>query len=167
MKHDHHHHRPDHDNPEHGGAPQADTGQSCKHHGHHQHDAPVKPTAGAAYYCPMCEGVVSDKPGDCPKCGMALERNPAVPLAGKTIYTCPMHPQIEQDHPGACPICGMALEPKTVSAEPEDNAELRDMTRRLWIGGALALPVLVLAMLHFVPSLAHVVNAPWSRWVQF
>ncbi|MDP3073774.1 MAG: copper-translocating P-type ATPase [Opitutaceae bacterium] len=98
---------------------------------------------------------------------MALERNAAVPLAGKTIYTCPMHPQIEQDHPGECPICGMALEPKTVSAAPEENHELRDMTRRFWIGAALTLPVFVLGMLHLVPSLMHVVNAPWSRWTQF
>lgn len=115
----------------------------------------------------MCEGVESDKPGDCPKCGMALERNPAQANAAKTIYTCPMHPQIEQDHPGSCPLCGMALEPKTVSADPENNPELRDMTRRLWIGAALALPVFVLGMLHVAPSLAHVVNAPWSRWIQF
>ncbi|MBL9189063.1 MAG: copper-translocating P-type ATPase [Opitutaceae bacterium] len=61
----------------------------------------------------------------------------------------------------------MALEPKTVTAEPEDDTELRDMSRRLWIGGALALPVFVLAMAHLVPSLAHAANAPWSRWVQF
>ncbi len=26
-----------------------------------------------AYFCPMCEGVESDLPGECPKCGMALE----------------------------------------------------------------------------------------------
>ena len=115
----------------------------------------------------MCPGVESDKPGTCPKCGMALERNPAVPLAGKTIYTCPMHPQIEQDHPGACPICGMALEPKTATAAPEDDTELRDMSRRLWIGGALALPVFVLAMAHLLPALAHVANGTASRWVQF
>ena len=73
--------------------------------GHHHHDASIRPARDAKYYCPMCEGVVSDQPGDCPKCGMALERNPAwvAPAAGKTIYTCPMHPQIEQDHPGDCP----------------------------------------------------------------
>ena len=125
--------------------------------------------AGAAYYCPMCEGVVSDKPGDCPKCGMALERNPAVPLTGKTIYTCPMHPQIERDAPGACPICGMALEPKLVSAgdSAEENSELRDMTRRLWIGGGLTLPVFLLAMVHLVPAFAHVANGSVSRWAQF
>jgi Cu+-exporting ATPase len=139
----------------------------CEHD--HHHDASVKPAKDAKYYCPMCEGVVSDKPGDCPKCGMALERNHAwvARSGGKTIYTCPMHPQIEQDHPGDCPICGMALELKTATAEPEDDTELRDMTRRLWIGGALALPVFVLAMLHIMPSLMHLVNTPWSRWVQF
>ncbi|MEI6515130.1 MAG: heavy metal translocating P-type ATPase [bacterium] len=32
---------------------------------------PVKSTA--AWFCPMCEGVESVKPGTCPKCGMALE----------------------------------------------------------------------------------------------
>ena len=31
------------------------------------------PSKSAAYYCPMCEGVESDRPGTCPKCGMALE----------------------------------------------------------------------------------------------
>jgi len=30
----------------------------------------------AAYICPMCESVRSDKPGACPMCGMALEKNP-------------------------------------------------------------------------------------------
>ncbi|HVZ64160.1 MAG TPA: copper-translocating P-type ATPase [Lacunisphaera sp.] len=119
----------------------------------------------------MCDGVVSDKPGDCPKCGMALERNHGwvAPAAGKAIYTCPMHPQIEQDHPGACPICGMALEPKVATAEDteEENSELRDMTRRFWIGGGLALPVFVLAMAHLVPAFAHVANGTVSRWVQF
>jgi Cu+-exporting ATPase len=80
-----------------------------------------------------------------------------------------MHPQIEQDHPGDCPICGMALEPKSVSADEreEDNAELRNMTRRFWVGAALALPVFVLGMMHLVPASAHVANAPWSRWAQF
>ncbi|WP_148218212.1 heavy metal translocating P-type ATPase [Opitutus terrae] len=149
--------------------------QECHHGDHHDHSchdlghehANVKPSSAAKYYCPMCEGVESDRPGDCPKCGMTLERNPAFAEPARTLYTCPMHPQIEQDRPGSCPICGMALEPKTVSAAPEDNAELRDMTRRFWIGAALTLPVFVLGMLHLVPSLAHVTNAPVSRWAQF
>ncbi len=142
-------------------------GHGCCHHGHGHHD--VKPPAGAAYFCPMCPGVESDKPGDCPKCGMALERNPAAGLAaGKTIYTCPMHPEVEQDHPGDCPICGMALEPKQVAAGPEDNAELRDMTRRFWIGGALALPVFLVAMAemilgHDLPAI--LIGRP-AQWIQ-
>ena len=175
MDHEHHRHTsastPAHD----------DGGKSCCAHGghhatnatpghdHHAHTRDVKPPAAANYYCPMCEGVVSDKPGDCPRCGMALERNPAYREPARTIWTCPMHPQIEQDQPGDCPICGMALEPKTISggdAEGE-NRELRDMTRRFWLGAALALPVFVLGMLHLVPTLMHVVNAPWSRWTQF
>ena len=75
----------------------------------------------------------------CPKCGMSLERNPVFQESKNTIYTCPMHPQIEQDHPGDCPICGMTLEPKNVVASSDDeNAELRDMTRRFWIGAVLS-----------------------------
>jgi Cu+-exporting ATPase len=162
----------DHNPHKHSSAPSSghDDHTSCKHHDHgHHHD--VTPSPQAKYFCPMCEGVVSDKPGDCPKCGMALERNHAwvAPAAGKTIYTCPMHPQIEQDQPGACPICGMALEPKVASASDteEEKSELRDMTRRLWIGGALALPVFVLAMAHLVPTFAHVANGTVSRWIQF
>ena len=31
------------------------------------------PPAATEYFCPICPGVKSDKPGDCPKCGLALE----------------------------------------------------------------------------------------------
>ena len=62
-------------------------------------------------------------------------------------YTCPMHPEIRQVGPGSCPICGMALEPLTVGAEPQANPELADMSRRLWIGAALTVPVVALEML--------------------
>lgn len=37
----------------------------------------VVPPSTAKYFCPMCPGVESGEPGDCPKCGMALELNPA------------------------------------------------------------------------------------------
>jgi P-type Cu+ transporter len=89
------------------------------------------------------------------------------PASGNTIYTCPMHPEVQQDHPGACPKCGMALEPKSVTAEPLDDGELRDMTRRLWIGAALSLPVFLLAMAHMVPGVPHWVMGELSRWTQF
>ncbi len=86
-------------------------------------------------------------------------------------YTCPMHPEVEQDHPGDCPECGMALEPTTVTAgtDEENNAELRDMTTRFWIGAVLTLPVFLVAMAHLIPALG---RQPWvdshvSRWMQF
>ena len=139
----------------------------------HEHGdrSTTRPTA--QHFCPMCPDVESDKPGDCPKCGMALERNPAwvTPATGQTSYTCPMHPEVQQDYPGDCPKCGMALEPKTLTAAPgeEGNAELGDMTKRFWIGAVLTLPVFVLAMAHLIPALARQswVDSHASRWIQF
>jgi len=99
-----------------------------------------------AYVCPMCPEVRETKPVPCPSCGMALE--PDVPLAAatRTEYTCPMHPEVVGSEPGLCPICGMALEPRTVTAAAEENPELRDMTRRFWIGVVLTAPLLAIAM---------------------
>ncbi len=118
----------------------------------------------------MCPSVESDKPGDCPKCGMVLERNPAWQPSAKAIYTCPMHPQIQQVKPGNCPICGMALEPKSVTAETEEeNGEAKDMARRFWIGAVLSVPVLVLAMAHLIPGF-HIdewISPRVNQWMQF
>lgn len=150
------------------GKPPAESASSCCHHG--TESASVKPSAQAKYFCPMCPGVESDRPGDCPRCGMALERNPAwKPATAKTIYTCPMHPEVQQDHPGDCPKCGMALEPMNVSLadDEQEHGELQDMTRRLWIGGLLTLPVFVLAMSHLIPSAASWADSTPSRCIQF
>ena len=104
------------------------------------------PESSTIYTCPMHPEIRQDRPGACPKCGMALE--PVMPGPGvtKTEYTCPMHPQIVRDAPGACPICGMALEPRTVGVEDEENPELVDMRRRFVWGALLGAPVFVLAM---------------------
>jgi P-type Cu+ transporter len=88
---------------------------------------------------------------------------PAAPPG--TIYTCPMHPQIRQVGPGSCPICGMALEPLEPTAETGPNPELADMTRRLWIGIALAIPVVVLEMGGHLLNL-HFVSPAMSNWIQ-
>jgi Cu+-exporting ATPase len=107
----------------------------------------AKPSSppSAAYVCPMCPEVRASKSGPCPSCGMALE--PDVPVASaRTEYTCPMHPEVVRPVPGSCPICGMALEPRTVGATPEENPELRDMTRRFWVGAVLTVPLLAIAM---------------------
>jgi len=100
-------------------------------------------TASNEYTCPMDPEVRQQGPGDCPKCGMALEPVIAAPPATKIEYTCPMHPQIVRDAPGSCPICGMALEPRTVNAAEEKNPELVSMTRRFWVSVALTIPILV------------------------
>jgi len=60
-------------------------------------------------------------------------------------YTCPMHPEIVQDGPGSCPKCGMALVPIAGTGEADDS-ELRDLTRRFWVGTALSIPLVMLAM---------------------
>ncbi|HET7881219.1 MAG TPA: heavy metal translocating P-type ATPase [Acetobacteraceae bacterium] len=89
--------------------------------------------------------------------GKYLSESIEPPADPGAIYTCPMHPEIRQIGPGSCPLCGMALEPLTVSAEPAANPELQDMTRRLWIGAALAVPVVALDMI------------PWgfnTNWLQ-
>ncbi len=76
-----------------------------------------------------------------------------------TLYTCPMHPEIVQVGPGTCPKCGMALEPKGVPpADAGPNPELVDFTHRLWIGAALTVPILVIAM---GPDL----GLPLHRWL--
>ena len=104
------------------------------------------------YTCPMHPDVKQTGPGSCPKCGMALEPVTAPAPATRSEYTCPMHPQIVRDGPGYCPICGMALESREVTAE-DSNPELADMTRRLWISLALAVPMLALMVSAFLSSM--------------
>lgn len=65
--------------------------------------------------------------------------------AGVAQWTCPMHPEILRNAAGDCPICGMALVPVAGTAEVDDS-ELRDLTRRMWIGVALSIPLVILAM---------------------
>jgi Cu+-exporting ATPase len=90
--------------------------------------------------------VKMDRPGSCPKCGMALEPILPVPVPSTTQWTCPMHPEIVRDVPGSCPICGMALEPRTITAEPAENPELHDMKRRFAVATLFTIPLLAIAM---------------------
>ena len=81
-------------------------------------------------------------------------------------YTCPMHPQVRQMGPGACPFCGMALEPVLATAESGASPELRDMTKRLWIGAVMTAPVFALEMGGHVFDLHHLVAQQVSNWIQ-
>lgn len=125
----------------------------------------AKRGGAAAYICPMCPEVESDRPGSCPSCGMALE--PAQPSSRHHVqYSCPMHPEIVRDMPGDCPICGMALEAMTVTREKEPNPELQDMTRRFAVAAVLTLPLFGLAMGEMLPGLADLLHGAWNGWVQ-
>ena len=139
------------------------------HHDHahccggHQHEATaakatdpvcgmtVNPASAAAffehegvkyYFC--CDGCRAKFQADPAKylAKRAPVAAPAAPKSGQ--YTCPMHPEIVQDGPSSCPKCGMALVP--VAGAQEDDTELRDMTRRFWVGVVLSIPLLFIAM---------------------
>ncbi|MBV8133954.1 MAG: heavy metal translocating P-type ATPase [Alphaproteobacteria bacterium] len=90
------------------------------------------------------------------------------PRAGEALWTCPMHPQVIREMPGSCPICGMALEPMVPATGDAANPELRDMTRRFWVGVALSLPLLALVMADHLakPALDALIEPRSAVWVQ-
>ena len=127
------------------GQPQLVTIPACCHG---EGEASVDPSQiQSDFYCPMCEGVESDSPGECPICGMALEPTRAPTLDRKIIYTCSTHPAVVQNEPGECPECGRPLEPQwAASEELESDPELRMLTSRLWVSALLCLPIVILSM---------------------
>ena len=136
----------------------------CSHHDHaqkdHADDVAIDPVCGMSvqvstaehmtthdgahyYFCREgCETKFTANPEQ--YLGERKEPEPAPP---GTLYTCPMDPEIVQEGPGTCPICGMALEPMGLpAADSGPNPELIDFTRRFWVGIALTIPILILAM---------------------
>lgn len=127
---------------------------------------PIIDNKGTKYTCPMHPEIVDEGPGDCPKCGMALETMGVPAPSSGTIYTCPMHPEIEQDTSGDCPKCGMPLEPKTVTGGHDADAEeeVRNLSLRFWVGVGLTIPVLLIAMGKMFTSIDFPV---WTKWIEF
>ncbi len=70
-------------------------------------------TSQITYTCPMHPEITSNKPGKCPKCGMALVE--------KKTYICPMHPDVVSDKPGKCAKCGMDLVEKKNASNKKDK----------------------------------------------
>jgi transcription initiation factor IIE alpha subunit len=69
-------------------------------------------TQHAVYYtCPMHADVIMDKPGKCPKCGMALTLSKKEEMKSKVTktYTCPVHFDVTSNKKGKCPECGKKL----------------------------------------------------------
>ncbi len=121
-----------------------------------QPQAPRK--AGQKYHCPMHPNYISDKPGDCPICGMktgpdrgrsrsvsntwgkpapfAIAANAATQKRTILYYTDAMNPGSRYDKPGKAPD-GMDLEPVYAEEKPgddrPDSSRLRARTDR---GGA-------------------------------
>jgi Cu+-exporting ATPase len=120
---------------------------------------------GRAYYfcCAGCRTKFTADPVRYLAAAVASTPAPAPPGAA---YTCPMHPEVQQIGPGSCPICGMALEPMLITAETGANPELADMTRRLWIALALALPVMALEMGGHLTGLHMLIAPRHSAWLQ-
>jgi len=113
--------------------------------------------------------------------GMEHAHATTPPASAQNIrYTCPMHPEVVRIGPGSCPICGMALEPMDIIAGEQADPEYDSMRKRLWVGAALSLPLLVLSMagealgLHLVPGVKNGIElllaSPvviWGGWPFF
>lgn len=135
----------------------------------HAHEAiTLGKDAVGKYHCPMhCEGEkVYEKPGDCPVCGMNLEKIPE--LTKKIQYTCPMHPEIIKDQPGSCPICGMDLIPIDTNEE-EENLVYITLLKKFKIAVLFTLPIFIIAMSEMISNnpLYQLMSANKWNWVQF
>src|SRR3989338_1711295 len=73
----------------------------------------------------------------------------------KNIYTCPMHPEIRQEGPGDCPRCGMHLEPLAPGGREAGEEELLigSLSLKFWVGLAMTIPIVILAVGEMVPAL--------------
>jgi Cu+-exporting ATPase len=139
--------------------------------GSHQH-------AGHTYY--FCNPRCRERFAADPEKYLAPRPAPAAPTetvaatatataTATVFYTCPMDPEVRQPRPGVCPKCGMALEPETVSLDqPEDDSELRDMSRRLTVCAVLTVPTFALAMAEMLPGrpLEALVSPTTNVWLQ-
>src|SRR5687768_1307499 len=63
------------------------------------------------YTCAMHDSVAMKKPGNCPVCGMKLQRSKKEQMKAEVTknYSCPMHVDVTSDGPGKCTKCGMDL----------------------------------------------------------
>ena len=128
-----------------------------------------KDTKSSQYHCPMhCEGDKNyNKAGDCPVCGMHLEKVHELSNT-KTLFTCPMHPEIIQDHTGSCPICGMDLVPMNPK-DSEDQKTYTDLVKKMKVAVICTVPVFAIAMTEMISNnpLLRIMDASKWNWVQF
>ncbi|HET7224606.1 MAG TPA: heavy metal translocating P-type ATPase [Candidatus Eisenbacteria bacterium] len=132
-------------------------------------DTPHQTSFEGRTYRFCCAGCLAKFTADPHRYLSPPERTARPASAAATEYTCPMHPQIVRSGPGSCPICGMALEPRTISLADQENPELVDMRRRLWISAALTAPLVLMMLGSFLPGqpLHRVVPMAAIGWVEF
>ncbi len=141
-------------------------------HKPHQYQHKETKSTDGKYYCPMrCEGDKTyDKPGDCPVCGMHLNKEENRSKSkSKTIYTCSMHPEVKQDHPGSCPKCGMDLVPEKGEEPNEEEKAYKKMARKFWLALSFTTPVFIIAMsgLFSFLHLDEVASEKIWNWIEF
>lgn len=75
------------------------------------------------YTCTMHDSVSMKKPGNCPVCGMKLERSKKEQMKAEVTksYSCPMHADVTSNSPDKCSKCGMNL---TLSAKEKMKTEV-------------------------------------------
>ena len=83
-------------------------------------------TGKSLYQCPMHPAIISDKPGDCPICGMRLVPIKDETTSKKIKYRSTMLPKEISDKPGKDSM-GMDMVPFESEAEPDRN-EVADLS---------------------------------------
>ncbi|PJJ07632.1 Cu2+-exporting ATPase [Flavobacterium sp. 1] len=142
----------------------------CSEHSHSDKKEAIIPSnTKGKYYCPMhCEGdKIYDKAGDCPVCGMHLEKIQELNTS-PIKFTCPMHPEVIKDTPGSCPICGMDLVPMEPS-DGEDQKTYKNLVKKMKVAVIFTVPVFAIAMIEMMPNnpLLKIMDATKWNWVQF
>ncbi|RYG40559.1 MAG: heavy metal translocating P-type ATPase, partial [Chitinophagaceae bacterium] len=105
---------------------------------------------------------IYDKAGNCPVCGMNLEKIPEL-IPVRSSYTCPMHPEVVNEGPGSCPICGMDLVPMQPT-DSEENKVYKDLLFKMKIAVAFTIPVFAIAMTEMAHNNPLEKIMPMANW---
>jgi uncharacterized paraquat-inducible protein A len=75
------------------------------------------------YTCPLHDSIAAKKQGNCPVCGMKLERSKKEQMKAEVTknYSCPMHADVASNKPGKCTKCNMDL---TLSSKEKMKMEV-------------------------------------------